>query len=53
VTIAKRPSDEAGRQGYAGDLGLIGTGIFLRKGLDTLFGDLPVRQFARLPLHRT
>jgi hypothetical protein len=28
--------------GYAGDLGRQEIGIFFQKGLDTLFGDLPV-----------
>jgi hypothetical protein len=30
-------------EGYAGDLGLKGTGIFLRRGLDSRIGDLPRR----------
>jgi hypothetical protein len=34
VTIAKRPSDEAGWERYAGDLGRQKTEIFLQKGLD-------------------
>ena len=42
VTIAKRPSEGAGRAGYRFDLGETRSGIFLQTGLDSQIGDLPV-----------
>jgi hypothetical protein len=42
VTIAIRPSVGWDSDGYRGDLGVVRTGIFLRKGLDSKFTDLPV-----------
>src|SRR3979411_1704295 len=44
VTIASRPSLGTRRDAQLADLGQLGSGIFLRKGMDSRTGDLPVRQ---------
>ena len=42
MTIASRPSVGRDRRGYKPDLGLRKIRIFLQKGLDRRFSDLPV-----------
>jgi hypothetical protein len=44
VTIASRPSVGQDGEGYAGDLGQMGTGIFLQTGLDRQIAKQPVGQ---------